>query len=106
MNRTITALVFAGMMGLGLQAVADEPPTDQSAPADQTAPPSSESMATEQSMNSDQAAPADQQQFMKDCMAKAKTANNGMSQKDMKKSCMQQYKTSLGQAHQPVTPAH
>ena len=100
MKRTITALAFAGMLGLGLQAVADEPP------ADQTAPPSSESMASEQSMNSEQATPADQQQFMKDCVAKAKAANNGMSQKDMKKSCMQQYKTSIGQAQQPVTPAH
>jgi hypothetical protein len=100
MNRTISALALAGMIGFGLQAVADEPP------ADDTAPPSSQSMASEQSMNTDQATPADQQQFMKDCMAKAKAANNGMSEKDMKKSCTQQYKTSLGQSHKPVTPAH
>jgi hypothetical protein len=100
MKRIISAAVFAGMMGLGLQAIADEPPTDQAAP------PSSESMASEQSVNSSEATPADQQQFMKNCMAKAKASNNGMSQKDMKKSCTQQYKTSLGQSHEPVTPAH
>ncbi len=100
MNRITSALALAGMIGFGLQAVADEPP------ADDTAPPSSQTMATEQSINTDQASPADQQQFMKDCMAKAKASNNGMSQKDMKKSCTQQFKTSLGQSNQPVTPAH
>src|SRR5579862_6817896 len=99
MNRTISAAVLAGMMGLGLQAVADEPPADQPS-ADQTAPPSSDSMASEQSLNTTQPTPADQQQFMKDCMARAKASNNGMSQKDMKKSCTQQYKTSLGQSTQ------
>jgi hypothetical protein len=101
MKRTITVLALAGTIGFGMQAFADEPP------ADQTAPPSSQSMASEESMSTDQAAPVDQQQFMKDCMAKAKTANNGMSQKDMKKSCTQQLKTSVGgQSQQPVTPAH
>lgn len=100
MNRTISALAFAGMIGFGLQAVAEEPR------AQDTAPPSSQTMASEQSTNTGQANPADQQQFMKDCMAKAKASNNGMSQRDMKKSCTQQYKTSLGQSQQPVTPAH
>jgi hypothetical protein len=100
MKRTISVLALAGTIGFGMQAFADEPP------ADQTAPPSSQSMASDEGTSTDQAAPVDQQQFMRDCMAQAKTANNGMSQKDMKKSCTQQYKTSLGQPQQPVTPAH
>jgi hypothetical protein len=100
MKRTISVLALASTLGFGMQAFADEPP------ADQTAPPSSQSMTSDESMSTDQTTTVDQQKFMKDCMAKAKTANNGMSQKDMKKSCTQQYKTSLGQPQQPVTPAH
>jgi hypothetical protein len=43
---------------------------------------------------------------MKDCMAKAKAANNGTSELDMKKACRDQWKTTMGNAKQPVTPAH
>jgi hypothetical protein len=84
MKRTIFALLVAGMMGFTLQAVADD-----------TAP------------TSDQTAQKpDQKQFMKDCMAKAKAANNGMSQEDMKKACKEQLKANMGNPSQPVTPAH
>jgi hypothetical protein len=38
----------------------------------------------------------EQKQFMKDCMGKAKAANNGMSEQDMKKSCKDQLKASMG----------
>ncbi len=46
------------------------------------------------------------QTFMKRCMDKARAANNGTSEKDMKKACEDQLKTSAGQAKQPVVPAH
>jgi hypothetical protein len=84
MNRSIFALIVAGSVGLGMQAVAD----DTSTTGDQTPQKS------------------DQKQFMKDCMAKAKAANNGMSAEDMKKACKEQLKASMGQPSQPVTPAH
>ncbi|HEY2633730.1 MAG TPA: hypothetical protein VGI51_03370 [Steroidobacteraceae bacterium] len=87
MNRTISALVVAGLVGFGMQALADDTPADQST-ADQS---------TQK---------ADQKQFMKDCMAKAKAANNGTSELDMKKACRDQWKTTMGNAKQPVTPAH
>ena len=48
----------------------------------------------------------EQKQFMKDCMAKARAANNGMSEQDMKKSCKDQLKDSMGNPPAPVTPAH
>jgi len=82
MNRTISALVVAASVGFGMQALADDTSADQSAQK------------------------ADQKQFMKDCMAKAKAANNGTSELDMKKACRDQWKTTMGTAKQPVTPAH
>jgi hypothetical protein len=60
MNRTIPALLVAGLMGFGMQALADDTSAAQSTQK------------------------AEQKQFMKDCMAKAKAANNGMSEMDMK----------------------
>jgi hypothetical protein len=92
MNRTISALVVAGLVGFGMQALADDTPADQS-----TADQSTADQSTQK---------ADQKQFMKDCMAKAKAANNGTSELDMKKACRDQWKTTMGNAKQPVTPAH
>ena len=83
MNRSIFALVIAAIMGFGA-ALAD----DTSTMGDQTPQ------------------KPDQKQFMKDCMAKAKAANNGMSEKDMKKACEEQLKANMGNPTQPVTPAH
>jgi hypothetical protein len=83
MNRTIFALIAAGLIGFGMQAVAD----DTSA-ADQSAQ------------------KAAHKQFMKDCIDKAKAANNGMSEQDMKKACMDQWKASMGNPDKPITPAH
>jgi hypothetical protein len=80
MNRTISALIIAGVVGFGLQAVADDTSADQQK--------------------------AEQKQFMKDCMAKARAAHNGMSEEDMKKACMDQWKSSMGNPDKPITPAH
>jgi hypothetical protein len=47
--------------------------------------------------------------MMKDCMAKAKASNNGMSEQDMKKSCRDQIKAKVDHPNDnsaPVTPAH
>jgi hypothetical protein len=87
MNRLIPTFILAGFTAFGMQAVADNTPPDQS-PADQPAQKS------------------DQKEFMKDCMAKAKAAHNGMSEDDMKKACMDQWKSSMGNPNQPITPAH
>jgi hypothetical protein len=83
MKRSIFALLLAATMGFGV-ALAD----DTSTMGDQTPQ------------------KPDQQQFMKDCMAKGKASNNGMSEKDMTKACQEQLKASMGSPTQPVTPAH
>jgi len=83
MNRSICALVISVVMGAGV-ALADDTST----------------------MGDQAPQKPDQKQFMKDCMAKAKAANNGMSEEDMKKSCKQQLKANMGNPTPPVTPAH
>lgn len=92
MNRAISALILAATVGCGMQALADETPPHPS--------------AADQSSADQQAQKTAQRQFMKDCMAKAKAANNGMSEKDMRKACRDQWKASMGNPEQPVTPAH
>jgi hypothetical protein len=55
------------------------------------------------------AQPKTNQQMMKECMKKQKAANNGMSDKDMRKSCRDQIKANVDQpdkSSQPVVPAH
>jgi hypothetical protein len=91
MTRSLCALAVAGILGFGV-ALADETPASPS---------------SDQQVSSDQTAqrPA-QQQFMKDCMTKARAANNGTSDQDMKKACKQQLKTNMGNPSEPVTPAH
>ncbi len=83
MKRTITALIFAGLLSVGLQAGAQDA---SSMPPSHLTP--------------------QQKQFLTDCMTKAKAANNGMSEQDMKKSCMDQLKASMDKPADPVTPAH
>jgi len=49
------------------------------------------------------------QQMMKECMRKHRAAKNGMSEKDMQKSCRDQIKASVDQpdkSKEPVVPAH
>ena len=51
----------------------------------------------------------DTKQWMADCMARMKTANNGMSAADMKKSCRDQLKQHVDHPDQkadPVVPGH
>jgi hypothetical protein len=88
MNRSIHALLIAAAMGLATMGLGVALADDPSTMGDQTPQ------------------KPDQKQFMKDCMAKAKAANNGMSEKDMKKACEEQLKANLGDPTQPVTPAH
>jgi hypothetical protein len=80
MKRTISVLIAAGVLGFGMQVLADDTSADQQK--------------------------AEQKQFMKDCMAKARAAHNGMSEADMKKACMDQWKSSMGNPDKPITPAH
>jgi len=91
MTRSLCALAVAGVLGFGV-ALADDPPA---------APSSDPAVTSDQPVQK----PA-QQQFMKDCMTKARAANNGTSEQDMKKACKQQLKTNMGSPSQPVTPAH
>jgi hypothetical protein len=88
MHRSIQTLLIAATMGLGTMGFGVALADDTSPMGDQTPQ------------------KPDQKQFMKDCMAKAKAANNGMSEKDMKKSCEEQLKANMGNPAQPVTPAH
>jgi hypothetical protein len=87
MHRTITALLLTGMISVGVPALAD----------DNSNPPPATTNA--QQMH---------HQMMKDCMAKAKAANTGMSELDMKKSCKDQIKAKVDHPNDtspPVTPA-
>jgi hypothetical protein len=86
MNRIISTLLVVAAMGAGAQAFADD---------------TSSSTASGTTMNT--------HQMMKDCMAKAKAANNGMSEEDMKKSCKDQIKAKVDHpddSSPTVTPAH
>jgi hypothetical protein len=83
MNRSICTLLMTTVLGVGV------------ALADNTSPTNDQTLQK-----------PDQKQFMKDCMTKARAANNGMSEQDMKKSCKDQLKASMGNAPEPVTPAH
>jgi hypothetical protein len=82
MNRTVIALLLTGLLSVGASAFADD-----------TSPPPN----------------AEMKQQMKDCMDKARQSNNGMSDKDMRKSCRDQIAANVAhpdQQSQPVTPAH
>lgn len=83
MNRSICTLLMTTVLGVGVALADNASPTN-----DQTLQ------------------KPDQKQFMKDCMTKARAANNGMSEQDMKKSCKDQLKASMGSPPEPVTPAH
>lgn len=55
------------------------------------------------------AQPKTNQQMMKECMKKQRAANNGMSDKDMRKSCRDQIKANVDphdKSSEPVVPAH
>ena len=85
MKRIVTTLALAGLIGAGMQVMA----------ADSSSGSSGSTMNTHQ--------------MMKDCMAKAKASNNGMSEKDMKKSCKEQIKEKAANPNEStgtVTPAH
>jgi uncharacterized membrane protein YraQ (UPF0718 family) len=92
MNRAIFALILAATVGFGMPALADDTMPQQST-ADQS--------TADRSVQK-----TDRRQFMKDCMANAKAANNGASEQDMKKACKEQWKATMGNSQQPVTPAH
>jgi hypothetical protein len=85
MNRMIPMFAFVIALSGGSLAFAD----------DSTTPPASKGGAVHQAM--------------KACMEKAKAANNGMSEEDMKKSCRDQIKANVDHPDQPkdpVVPAH
>ncbi len=91
MKQSIFALLIAATMGFGVALAQDssgQMPAGAQTPSDQMPQ------------------KPDQKQFMKDCMTKARASNNGMSEQDMKKSCMEQLKASMGNPAEPVTPAH
>ena len=97
MNRTLAVMTLAGLVGFGMHALADQAPD----PASPSSPGQTSSDPSHHHMT------ADQKKFMKDCIAKAKASNNGMSEQDMKKSCHDQLKASAGgEQKDAVTPAH
>lgn len=101
MNRMTLAMIVAGLTFAGAGAMADQPSsTDQPASAG-----SNTQMDQQQDGTSTKKMTASQKAFMKDCMNKAKQSNNGMSEKDMHKSCRDQLKANVGKPQKPVTPA-
>jgi hypothetical protein len=108
-HRTLTALLFTAAIGLGTQAMAQDSTTK---PPDATSP-STAGQMQQQEQPSDQGQgqkhagmSKSQRAFMKDCMSKAKQANNGTSEMDMHKSCRDQMKANVDQPSKPVTPAN
>jgi hypothetical protein len=93
MKRIISSLMCAGLMTVGIQAIADDSPPSNSG-SNATSTPSTIKV----------------HKMMKDCMAKQRQANNGMSEEDMKKSCKDQIKAKVDNPDtgdsQPVVPAH
>jgi hypothetical protein len=89
MKRTITALLLLGSMCAGTQLLAD----DTSSTSGSSANPGT----------------VHTHKMMRDCMAKQRAANNGMSEEDMKKSCKDQINAKVDKPDdqsQPVVPAH
>jgi hypothetical protein len=80
LKNAISAMMAVGVLTIGMQAMADEAPQSTNSPSNQ--------------------------QFMKQCMTKARAANNGTSDQDMQKACKEQLKASAGEASEPVVPAH
>jgi hypothetical protein len=78
-------------MTIGFQAMADDTPSANTSPDSSSSTPSN----------------IKAHKMMKDCMAKQRQANNGMSEQDMKKSCKDQIKAQVDNPDsQPVAPAH
>jgi hypothetical protein len=98
MKRLIPGILCAGLLCAALPAMADDPP-------------SSAGSNPSTSPNSDSTPPATvhAKHMMKECMAKARQANNGMSEQDMKKTCKDQIKAKMDNPDdnsQPYVPAH
>jgi hypothetical protein len=93
MKRTVASILFVGLMFSGAQAFAQEqhsmstdPPSNQ--PSSQTNSPSTSA----------------KHQAMKDCMARQKANNSGMSKADMKKACKDEMKMQKDNQHSPQHP--
>jgi superoxide dismutase len=94
MNRMINTLLLAGAMAVGAQAMAQEQ-------AQNTSRDNPNSSSSSGSINT--------HEMMRECMAKAKKSNNGMSEQDMKKACQDQIKSQVdhpNQKKETVTPQY
>jgi hypothetical protein len=87
MKISLLALLMAATLGAG-SALADNPPTN------------------DQMTGNKPALTSDQQKFMQECMTKARAANAGLSEHEMKKGCMNQLKTGMGNSDDSAAPAH
>ena len=107
MNLKITALMATGMLGAASLALAQTGNTGNtgygSSSSSSTSSPSSNSSMSSSSTGS--TGKMTSHEFMKECMQMGKSANNGMSKMDMRKSCHSQYrKYKSGEQQEPMAP--
>ena len=126
MNSKLSAVLMTGLLGATTCAYAQSTtqpmppnPSLQSSPSspqsaagqNSSAQSSADSSSTGDiesgSSTSKHTMSAGDRQFMKKCMTDAKQSNDGMSEKDMKKSCHQQLKQhAVGEQDKPTTPQY
>jgi hypothetical protein len=112
MNLKITALMATGMLGAASLALAQTGNTGNtgygSSSSSSSSSPSSNSSMNSSSMSSSSTGSTGKMtshEFMKECMQMGKSANNGMSRMDMRKSCHSQYrKYKSGEQQEPMAP--
>ncbi|HLW24895.1 MAG TPA: hypothetical protein VKT22_11090 [Steroidobacteraceae bacterium] len=104
MNLKITALMATGLLGAASLALAQTGNTGNTGygSSSSSSPSSNSSMS---SSSTDSTGKMTSHEFMKECMQMGKSANNGMSKMDMRKSCHSQYrKYKSGEQQEPMAP--
>jgi hypothetical protein len=122
MDIKLGAVLMTGLLGAATcafaQSTSQSPQTNtssaaaaQSAAGDQSTTETRDSSSTghiDSSANANESQMStSQREFMRKCMEHAKQANDGMSEKDMKKTCHHQMKQhAAGDQDKPVTPQY
>jgi len=122
MKIQLSAYLMTGLLGAAVCCAQGDtqsvPPNSQNPNAAQSSASSSSSPSTTESSESSSTGAIDSgesthkmsaadRQYMKKCMEQAKKANDGMSEKDMRKSCHHQtMRHAAGEQKNPTTPQY
>ena len=110
MNLKMTAFIATSLLGAASLSLAQtgntgNDPSDTAKPS--MSPPNGGDSSMSSSSGSDTSGKMTHKEFMKECMQMGKSANNGMSRMDMRKSChsqLKKYETGDQQAPTAPTP--